>query len=155
MKSEFDFKGHIVNLEDAQKVELPENNETYTDSELEQAGLVKTSAFIRTNKSKNALRIEKHKQKKATEGIKQLNVEVNEEYRDTIKQIAKQLVNGGKVSEELLQSLPISKKAEKKEAQNKQQSNENEKDDESVKVIKRCSYLLSQGGFKAWLIKKL
>ena len=78
-KNQMDFVGHIVNLEDAQNVPLPVDNKTITDSELEQAGLVKTSAFVRTKKSKNALRIAKHKDKKLTEtGVKQLNIEIPE-----------------------------------------------------------------------------
>ena len=50
--ADHDFSGHIKHLEDAQNVQLPTSEKTYTDAELEQAGLVKTSAFVRTKKSK-------------------------------------------------------------------------------------------------------
>ena len=100
-ENQMDFVGHLVNLEDARNVPLPTDDKTFTDNELEQAGLVKTSAYVRTKKSKNALRIEKHKDKKLTEkGVKQLNIEVPEQHRDIFKALAKELATTGTIQQD-------------------------------------------------------
>jgi CRISPR/Cas system CMR-associated protein Cmr5 small subunit len=91
--AEFDFTGHVKNIEDVENV-VTDVQETLTDSELEQAGLVKTSAFVRSKKSKNALRVKKHKEKKAQNGIKQVNVEIPEHHKETVKKLAKELCSG-------------------------------------------------------------
>lgn len=94
-QSVFNFGGHVTYIEDAVNAQTPvESQKTLSDEDLEKAGLIRTSAFVRTKKSKNALRIEKHKQKKAAQGVKQLNVEVPEEHREMIKSLTKSLKNG-------------------------------------------------------------
>ena len=161
-KNEMDFSGHLKHLEDAQDVQLPVDDKTLTDSELEQAGLVKTSAFVRTKKSKNALRIEKHKQKKAENGVKQLNIEVPEQYRDIFKAIAKELKENGTVSQENMAIFPmqsgdnIKSPESKKTAQQKSHTSEKSSlSDECVKIGQKCAEIVSQGGFKAWFLKKI
>lgn len=155
-KNKIDFSGHLTHLEDAQDIPLPVDEKTLTDSELEQAGLIKTSAFVRTKKSKNALRVQKHKDKKSQKGIKQLNIEVPEQYRDALKSIAKQLKDNGTVEQDKIALLPTAKSGDKKNAQ--QEARTDDKPplaDECVKIGQRCAEIVSQGGFKAWILKKI
>lgn len=155
--ADHDFSGHIKHLEDAQNVQLPTSENTLSDAELEQAGLVKTSAFVRTKKSKNALRIEKHKQKKAEQGVKQLNVEVPEQHRDLLKSFSKALKDGLS-PEEAVKTLFPSKQtpaAPEKKPQKAPDSDFSQEAKESDKIIKKCSQVLSEGGFKAWLLKTI
>lgn len=161
-KNQMDFSGHLKHLEDAQSVELPHDEKTLTDSELEQAGLVKTSAFVRTRKSKNALRVQKHKDKKAEQGIKQLNIEVPEQYRDIFKAIAKELKENGTVSQENMAIFPmqsgdnIKSPESKKTAQQEARTDDKTPlSDECVIIGKKCAEIVSQGGFKAWILKKI
>ncbi len=102
----FDFGGHVKHIEDAQSVDLPLGDKTLSDEELEQGGLVKTSAFVRTRRSKNALRIEKNREKKAAKGVKQLNVEVPEEHRGLMKAMAKAMKEGFSPVDALQKVLP-------------------------------------------------
>jgi hypothetical protein len=163
-KNKMDFNGHIVNLEDAQNVELPTDNKTLSDNELESAGLVKTSAFVRSNRSKNALRIEKHKAKKAETGVKQLNIEVSEEHRDTIKALAKALTTGEPVAKEVLAKIPVVKPGETGDktkqltaetSQNVTESTKSILDIESIELTEKVLRIVSRGGFKAFLLKLL
>lgn len=98
---EFDFTGHIKNIEDVENSGT-EITTSISDSELESAGLIKTSAFIRSKKSKNALRVKKHKDKKAQDGIKQVNIEIPEHQKDAIKILAKELCKGSDFKKALL-----------------------------------------------------
>ena len=157
-----DFVGHIVNLEDAQNVQLPTDDKTFTDTELEQAGLVKTSAFVRTKKSKNALRIEKHKQKKAESGVKQLNIEVPEQHRDIFKSLAKELATSGTIQQDKIDYFSQLVAAEENTTENKKQTSQkahtSEKPplpDECIKIGQKCAEIASHGGFKAWILKKI
>lgn len=59
-----------------------------SDSELAAGGLVPVKAFMRTKASANALRVQKHREKKEAEGVKQINVQASEEARQVIKAIA-------------------------------------------------------------------
>jgi hypothetical protein len=161
-ENQMDFVGHIVNLEDAQNVPLPTDDKTFTDTELEQAGLVKTSAFVRTKKSKNALRIEKHKQKKADNGVKQLNIEVPEQHRDIFKAIAKELATSGTIQQDKMDYFSQLVAADKNTTENKKQAPKSASEDEngrlaieSVKIANKCAKIVLQGGFKAWLLKKI
>ena len=164
-KNQIDFLGHIVNLEDAQNVELPIDKKTFSDSELENAGLVKTSAFVRSNRSKNALRIEKHKAKKAETGIKQLNIEVSEEHRDTIKVLAKALTTGESIAEEYLAFFSFdrtkqntrdkTKQLTAETSQNVAESTKSILDIESIELTEKVLRIAKQGGFKAFLLKLL
>lgn len=161
-ENQMDFVGHIVNLEDAQNVPLPVDDKTLTDSELEQAGLVKTSAFVRTKKSKNALRIEKHKQKKAENGVKQLNIEVPEQHRDIFKALAKELATSGTIQQDKMDYFSQLVAADKNTTENKKQAPQSASEEEngrlaieSVKIANKCAKIVLQGGFKAWLLKKI
>lgn len=162
-KNQMDFTGHLKHLEDAQSVELPVDEKTLTDSELEQAGLVKTSAFVRTKKSKNALRVLKHRDKKAQEGIKQLNIEVPEQHRDTLKAIAKQLKESGEVKPDQIALLPTAKSGDnskssesKKTAQQEARTDDKTSlPDECVIIGNKCAEIAAKGGFKAWILKKM
>lgn len=161
--NQMDFVGHIVNLEDAQNVPLPVDNKTITDNELEQAGLVKTSAFIRTKKSKNALRIEKHKDKKLTEkGVKQLNIEVPEQHRDIFKALAKELATSGTIQQDKMDYFAKLVSVDNKTTENKkqtpqkaQESNNKPLSVESIEIGNKCAQIVSEGGFKSWLLKKI
>ena len=159
--ADHDFSGHIKHLEDAQNVQLPTSENTYTDAELEQAGLVKTSAFVRTKKSKNALRIEKHKQKKAEQGVKQLNVEVPEQHRDIIKSLSKALKDGLS-PEEAVKTLfpskqtPAATPAETPEKPQKAtESDFDSKTKEYATIGQKVAEIKSRGGFKAFLLNRL
>lgn len=155
-KNEMDFSGHLKHLEDAQDVQLPVDDKTLTDSELEQAGLVKTSAFVRTKKSKNALRVQKHKDKKAQEGVKQLNIEVPEQYRDALKSIAKQLKDNGTVEQDQIALLPTTKSGDKKKAQQEARTDDKPRlSDECVTIGNKCAEIVAKGGLKAWILKKI
>ena len=158
--NQMDFVGHLKHLEDAENVALPTDGKTLTDGELEQAGLVKTSAFVRTKKSKNALRIAKHKDKMLTEtGVKQLNIEIPEQYRDTFKAIAKELKETGTVSKENMAIFPFSKTEESKKQPTAEKSiktpegNNSDLDNESIELTKKVLKIVSEGGFKALLLK--
>lgn len=66
-----------------------------TDDQLEDSGLIKTSAFVRTKKSKNALRVNKSKAiKKKDKGISQLNIEIPDHHKNDMKKLAKLLCSG-------------------------------------------------------------
>jgi hypothetical protein len=156
---EFDFGGHVKHIEDAQSVESPvEGEATYTDSELEAAGLIKTSAFVRTKRSKNALRVEKNREKKAQSGVKQLNVEVPEPHRETLKAIAKGLSQGLSIDDAYAQAT--SNKKERAETQESEPQKEpestqepfNKTDEEFVSYGKKVAEIKEQGGFRALLI---
>ncbi len=156
-QNNMDFSGHLTHLEDAQNVQLPTSEKTYTDAEMEQAGLVKTSAFVRTKKSKNALRIEKHKQKKAEQGVKQLNVEVPEQHRDMVKSFSKALKDGLS-PEEAVKTLFPSKQTQEPAPQKPQKAPESDfesKDREYATIGKKVAEIQSQGGFKAFILRRL
>jgi hypothetical protein len=164
-KNQMDFVGHIVHLEDAQNVPLPTfaDEKTLTDNELERAGLVKTSAYVRTKKSKNALRIEKHKDKKLTEkGVKQLNIEVPGEHREVFKALAKELATTGAIQQEHIayftKLVSLDKYTTENEAQTHQTASESDKENlsiESIAIGKKCAKIVAKGGFKSWLLKKI
>lgn len=155
--ADHDFSGHIKHLEDAQNVQLPTSEKTYTDAELEQAGLVKTSAFVRTKKSKNALRIEKHKQKKAEQGVKQLNVEVPEQHRGMVKSFSKALKDGLS-PEEAVKTLFPSKQtpaATPEKPQKAPDSDFESKTKEYATIGQKVAEIKSRGGLKAFLLNRL
>lgn len=160
-KNQIDFNGHIINLEDAQNVELPTDEKTLSDNDLEKAGLVKTSAFVRSNRSKNALRIEKHKEKKAVNGIKQLNIEVPEQYRDAIKNIAKTLSENRELTEKDLAVFSFDRTKQNtrqptaETSQNVTESTKSILDIESIELTEKVLRIAKQGGFKAFLLKLL
>jgi hypothetical protein len=161
--NQMDFSGHILNLEDAENIQLPTpTNKTITDHELEQAGLIKTSAFVRTKRSKNALRVEKSKQKKAESGVKQLNIEVPEQHRELFKSIAKDLTSTGTINQNSIESLSKLVKTSEDVARNNDVKHTDEHRElppslsiEFIQIGNKCAKIAAQGGFKAWLLKKI
>jgi hypothetical protein len=155
-QNDMDFSGHLTHLEDAQNVQLPTDKKTLKDSELEQAGLIKTSAFIRTKKSKNALRIEKHKAKKEQQGIKQLNIEVPEQHRETMKQLANALKNGQSITD-ALKAIPTDTKTPEQQ-KTPQKATESVKAEEQInyaRIGQKVADIKSKGGFRAFLLNRL
>lgn len=100
--------------------ETPADPETVlTDEQLTAGGLVKVNAFMRSKASANALRVQKHREKKEAEGVKQINVQASEEARQAIKAIADRTKSGETLPEVLaslagtLPSIPqLAKKTE-------------------------------------------
>jgi hypothetical protein len=106
-QDKFNFGGHVTHIEDAENAQTPVDGiKTLTDEELETAGLIRTSAFVRSKRSKNALRVEKHKKLKEESGIKQLNIEVPDEHREMIKALTKALKDGQSIAAALKLLLP-------------------------------------------------
>jgi hypothetical protein len=157
IQNELDFAGHMVNIEDAENVPLPlADKKTFSDTELEQAGLVKTSAFVRTKRSKNALRIEKHKQKKEELGIKQLNIEVPEQHREAMKQLANALKDGQSITDALKTISTDTKTPEKQKTSTK--STESVKTEEQINYVTigmKVTEIKNRGGFKAFVLNRL
>ncbi len=153
-----DFSGHLQNLEDAENAQLPTNDKTLSDNELEQAGLVKTSAFVRTRKSKNALRIAKHKDKKAESGIKQLNIEVPEQYRNAIKTIAKSLTSGEPITKEILTLFPVAPSNQPQADKTPKIAPESNKPSlpaECIELGGKAAEIVHAGGLKAFLLRMI
>jgi len=97
MNSEIQLPDHLEEIP-----EIPTNPESIlTDEQLAAGGLVKVNAFMRSKASANALRVKKHREKKETEGIKQINVQANEEARQAIKAIADRTKAGEPISDVL------------------------------------------------------
>lgn len=79
--------------------EAPANPDAVlTDEQLAAGGLVKVNAFMRSKASANALRVQKHREKKEAEGVKQINVQASEEARQAIKAIADRTKAGEELS---------------------------------------------------------
>lgn len=118
-------------------------NEVLTDEQLARSGVVKVSAYMRTEKSKQALRSEKHK-KKAAEGSgdkaprKQLNVvaPTDEKSREALKNVAAAMVEG-ELSDHLVEVLASNKDF-----------------DEAVRVGVKAIEIMEKGGFRAAMIKR-
>lgn len=97
MSLEIQLPNHIEEI-----TETPTDPESVlTDEQLAAGGLVKVNAFMRSKTSANALRVKKHREKKETEGIKQINVQANEEARQAIKAIADKTKAGEPLSDVL------------------------------------------------------
>jgi hypothetical protein len=156
IQNELDFNGHIINIEDAQNVELPIDEKTLNDKELEQAGLIKTSAFVRTKRSKNALRVEKNKQKKEQQGIKQLNIEVPEQHRETMKQLAIALKNGQSITDALKTISTDTKTPEQKKTPQVVTGSVKAEDYINYATIgQKVAEIKAQGGIRAFLLNRL
>jgi hypothetical protein len=156
-QNEFNFGGHVTHIEDSENAQTPrEGIKTLTDKELEQAGLIKTSAFVRTNRSRNALRVEKSKQKKEEGGIKQLNIEVPEQYREIMKQLAIALKAGQSITDALKTISTDTKTPEKqKTPQKAPQSVKTEEQINYVTIGMKVAEIKAKGGFKAFLLNRL
>jgi hypothetical protein len=156
-QNEFNFGGHVTHIEDSENAQTPrEGIKTLTDEELETAGLIRTSAFVRSKRSKNALRIEKHKEKKAEQGIKQLNIEVPEQHRETMKQLAIALKAGQSITDALKTISTDTKTPEKqKTPQKASQSVKTEEQINYVTIGMKVAEIKAKGGFKAFLLNRL
>ena len=97
-----DLFDHLEDAERAQGVADPAA--VLTDDQLEAGGLRQVRAFVRTKASKNALRVQKHREKAADEGLGQVNVVAPEAARDALKAIAKRTA-GGEPLEAVLRDL--------------------------------------------------
>lgn len=97
-----DLFDHLEDAERAQGVADPAA--VLTDDQLEAGGLRQVRAFVRTKASKNALRVQKHREKAAAEGLGQVNVVAPEAARDALKAIAKRTA-GGEALEAVLRDL--------------------------------------------------
>jgi hypothetical protein len=97
-----DLFDHLEDAERAQGVADPAA--VLTDDQLEEGGLRQVRAFVRTRASKNALRVQKHREKVAAEGLGQVNVVAPEAARDALKAIAKRTA-GGEPLEAVLRDL--------------------------------------------------
>jgi len=75
-----------------------------TDEALAAGSLVKLDAFIRSPVSAAALRVQKHREKKESQGVKQLNVQVTDDARQVIKVIAAR-TSAGESVQDVLRSL--------------------------------------------------
>ena len=93
---------HLEDAERAQGVADPAA--VLTDDQLEAGGLRLVRAFVRTRASKNALRVQKHREKAAADGLGQVNVVAPEAARDALKAIAKRTA-GGESLEAVLRDL--------------------------------------------------
>ena len=97
-----DLFDHLEDAERAQGVADPAA--VLTDDQLEAGGLRQVRAFVRTKASKNALRVQKHGEKAAAEGLGQVNVVAPEAARKALKTIAKR-TSGGEPLEAVLRDL--------------------------------------------------
>lgn len=97
-----DLFDHLEDAERAQGVADPAA--VLTDDQLEEGGLRQVRAFVRTRASRNALRVQKHREKAAAEGLGQVNVVAPEAARDVLKAIAKRTA-GGEPLEAVLRDL--------------------------------------------------
>ena len=97
-----DLFDHLEDAERAQGVADPAA--VLTDDQLEEGGLRQVRAFVRTRASRNALRVQKHREKAAAEGLGQVNVVAPEAARDALKAIAKRTA-GGEPLEAVLRDL--------------------------------------------------
>ena len=98
---QLDFLGHVKNIEDVDIVS-PSSATSITDHQLKQSGLIKTTAYVRSSQSKNAIRVKKHKTKQLEKGIIQLNIEIPEHHKESVKLLAKQLCDGKDFKQALL-----------------------------------------------------
>lgn len=120
---------HARYLEDAQGSLL--GDEVITDEQLGDAGIVKTTAYVRSKKSKGALRAQKHREKKKAEaGVSQVNVDVPEEHKEAIKEVAKELREGN--------DQAIKPPSAELQAQ--------------IEIAKKVQEIKDNKGFKSWLI---
>lgn len=94
-----DLFDHLEDAERAQGVADPAA--VLTDDQLEAGGLRQVRAFVRTKASRNALRVQKHREKAAAEGLGQVNVVAPEAARKALKTIAKR-TSGGEPLEAVL-----------------------------------------------------
>ena len=91
----------------SEQSDIEQKNEValVTDEQLEAAGLVKVTAFVRSKQSEVAARKAKQREKEAAEGIKQLNLKANIEHHDLLKQIAASIQTANEEQKKLLKQI--------------------------------------------------
>jgi len=82
-------------IEDAQKGRLIDVERALSDEQLIDGGLAPVRAFVRTKQGKAAARQKRYKEKKVATGVRQLNVQVPDGDRDSVKRISEVLRAGG------------------------------------------------------------
>jgi len=86
-----------------------------TDAEIRNAGFRTVSAFVREEKSKNAIRVAKSRSKAEESGLKQLNVRAHPDIHDVLKEIAKRTAKQPNLLLDTLRDIANSKHAGREE----------------------------------------
>ena len=94
------------NVEDAKGRAVLDSDKALSDEQLIEGGLAPVRAFVRTKTGKSALRAQRHKEKAASVGVKQINVMAPESVQPTIREIAKRTKNGEDLVEVMTSLLP-------------------------------------------------
>lgn len=77
-----------------------------TDEQLTAGGMRSKRCWVKTDASKGALRVKKHREKLEKEGLKQISIKVPIEQHETIKQISSALVEGKTILDAIIQVVP-------------------------------------------------
>lgn len=75
-------------LEDARKGQPIDAEQALSDEALEAGGLAPVKAWVRTRQSANAVRTQRHKEKLAAAGVRQLNLQAPEALHEALKEMA-------------------------------------------------------------------
>jgi 2,4-dienoyl-CoA reductase-like NADH-dependent reductase (Old Yellow Enzyme family) len=84
---------------------MNKTRELVTDAELENAGLVKITAFVRSPQSEAAKRKAKQRDKEQAEGLKQINLKAHTADHELIKQLAAELKTANEEQKKLLSEI--------------------------------------------------
>lgn len=134
-----------------------------SDDELQAGGLQPVKAYVRTKASKAADRQKRWREKKATEGLKQTNVQVPEEHQETIKEIARRLREGEPVESvpakpQPLQAVPDAPAQPKPEPQPEQaeKPTPTPASDEPplTEADRKVLAVVRKGGLRGWLVRR-
>jgi len=133
-----------------------------SDDELQAGGLQPVKAYVRTKASKAADRQKRWRDKKATEGLKQTNVQVPEEHQETIKEIARRLREGEPVESvpakpQPLQAVPEAPAQPKPEPQPEQAEKPTPASDEPelTEIDRKLLAVVRKRGLRSWLVRRL
>lgn len=112
------------------------------ENELKERGFERKEAWVKTGKqpSNTAQRVQRHREKAEEGGLKQLNVQVPVDRHEDMKQLAARL-REGESWEAILRDL----------AGAGADAGEGEGDDLAGRLAER----LEEGGFRAWLLRRL
>lgn len=75
-------------IEDAEQGQPLDVEQALTDQELEAGGLKPVKAWVRTKQASNAVRSKRYKERRAAEGVRQINVQAPQEAHGALKEIA-------------------------------------------------------------------
>lgn len=87
-----------------------------TDAEIRNAGFRTVSAFVREEKSKNAIRVAKSRSKAEESGLKQLNIRAHPDIHHVLKEIAKRTAKQPNLLLDTLRDISRSKGSGREEA---------------------------------------